>query len=194
MLGAEPAVQHHQFSWSRGTIAVVAGVLGAIVLRRSHPVLGFLNFSALASNTHAVVKKERRWQDAGRRMGRHFIATAGSLALPKYPIIGYVAGAVGADMLIDGEGSGVIEEWSRYTGIGNKDVIDVDYVEEPQTALAVRDFTRCLECGKRFVGVFRGLFRCADHEAWMNAQHPRPHSSTWTVDGGGPPGNFSGGR
>jgi hypothetical protein len=164
MLGAEPASLQHSFSWSRGTIALVAGALGAFVFRRSHPVLAFLDFSALASNTHAVVAKERSWQDAGRRMGRHLIATAGSLAMPKHGLIGYLAGAVGADMLIDGEGGGVIEEWARYTGVGGSgDVIDAEIVEEKPPAAMV-------------------------------AYRPRPHSSTWTVDGGGPPGHFPGGK
>lgn len=131
LLGAETPPTHHPLSLSRGAVALGAGVFGALVFRR-HPALAFLNASALASNTHAVVTGERKWRDAVKRMGRHVVASAGSLAMPSYPVIGYVAGAVAADLLIDGEGGGIIEEWARYENVvdAHDDIIDAEIVDE----------------------------------------------------------------
>jgi hypothetical protein len=138
LLGAElPAVAARPLSLSRGVVALGAGALGALVFRR-HPALAFLNAAALASNAHAVATGDRTTKDAIKRMGRHVVATAGSLALPSYPVIGYVAGAVAADLLIDGEGGGIIEEWARYEDVVDaprEDVIDAEIVTDNTKAL-----------------------------------------------------------
>lgn len=54
-------------------IAVAAGTAGALLVR-SHPVLAFLGFSAVAGNAHAVATKERTWKQAAERVGRHVVA------------------------------------------------------------------------------------------------------------------------
>lgn len=45
------------------------------------------------------------------------MAVAGSLAMPTHPAVGYVAGAVAGDLLIDGDGSGIVEEFAHYAGV-----------------------------------------------------------------------------
>jgi len=132
LLGAE-APPRLQMSLGRTLLALGAGAVGALLIPK-HRVLGFLNASALASNTYAIAKKERSFKDAAKRMGRHVVATAGSLAMPNHPAIGYVAGAVAADLLIDGEGGGIIEEWSRYEGARDGDIIDAKFTEGPPQA------------------------------------------------------------
>jgi hypothetical protein len=138
-LGAE-LVKPAPMSWGRGILALAAGALGAVLVPK-HPMLAFLNTAALASNVHAVAKGERTAKDAIKRMGRHVVATAGSLALPKYPAMGYVAGAIAAELLIDGEGGGIIEEWSDYEGIRNtpkREVLDAEFSEVKPTKALVR--------------------------------------------------------
>lgn len=116
-LGAEPAGGlHHPISWPSTVVSLGAGAVGAL-LSRKHPVLGFLGASALASNVHAVAAGDRTWRDAGRRIGKHVMAVAGSLAMPTHPAVGYVAGAVAGDLLIDGEGGGIVEEFAHYAGV-----------------------------------------------------------------------------
>lgn len=132
MLGAEaPKPVVRSLSFSRTALALAAGAVGA-ALTPKHPVLAFLGVAAAASNAHAVVSGDRSLKDAIRRMGRHVVATAGSLSVPKYPAIAYVAGAVAGELLIDGEGGGIFEEWADYEGVKSrprKDVIDVEFVE-----------------------------------------------------------------
>jgi len=142
LLGADVSAAPKQpLTLGRGAVAVAAGALGALVFRK-HPALGFLNAAALASNVHAVATGEREGKDAVRRMGRHVVATAGSLALPGYPVIGYVAGAIAADLLIDGNGGGIIEEWADYEGVTdtrNRDIIDAEIVDvKPETKALVK--------------------------------------------------------
>lgn len=123
----------HTAVWERSVVSIVAGAIGASLVP-SHPVLAFLNTAALAGNTHAVLKKERTVKDAAKRLGQHLVATAGSLAMPSYPAIGYVAGAIAADLLIDGKGGGIVEEMMP-------DVIDAEIVEErpaPKTTALVQ--------------------------------------------------------
>lgn len=103
-------------SWSSTAVSAGVGVLGALAWRR-HPVLGFLGASALASNVHAVAAGDRGWKAAGKRMGKHLVAVAGALALPSHPAVGYVAGAVAGELLLDGDGSGIVEEWAHYAGV-----------------------------------------------------------------------------
>lgn len=129
ILGAEPAGgMVRQVSLSSTAVSLGAGALGAF-LSRKHPVLGFLGASALASNIHAVAAGERTWRNAGHRIGKHVMAVAGSLAMPKHPAVGYVAGAVAGDLLIDGDGSGIVEEWAHYAGVRdapqNIEIVDV---------------------------------------------------------------------
>jgi hypothetical protein len=140
LLGAElPKTTSSGLSFSRSAVALGAGAVGAFVFRK-HPMLAFLDAAALASNVHAVSQGERGWKDAVRRMGRHVVATAGSLAMPAFPAIGYVAGAVAADLLIDGQGGGIIEEWSRYEDVDSevgddRDIIDAEIVTDNTKAL-----------------------------------------------------------
>jgi len=138
LLGAEPPVTPApRLSVSRTVLALAAGALGAVVVRK-HPTLGFLNAAALASNIHAVATEDRTMFDAIKRMGRHIVSSAGSLALPKHPVIGYVAGAVAADLFIDDAGGGIFEEWARREDITNDnkpDVIDAELVTDNSKAL-----------------------------------------------------------
>ena len=143
VLGAEVIkAPSREIPWGRSALAIGAGAIAAMFVPK-HPVLAFLDTAAAVSNAHAVMAGERTWKEAVRRMGKHVVATVGALAVPKYPAMGYVAGAVGADLLIDGEGGGIIEEFTDYEGIrGNKikprgDVIDAEFVETktPGTAL-----------------------------------------------------------
>jgi hypothetical protein len=113
-------------------------------LIKKHPVLAFLGGAAAASNTHAVMSGERTTIQALKRMGRHVVATVGALAIPKYPVMGYVAGAVGVDLFIDGEGGGIIEEFVDYEGIRSSirgDVIDVEYTETKSPGVALQKVT-----------------------------------------------------
>jgi hypothetical protein len=58
--------------------------------------------------------------------------------------MGYVAGAVAADMFIDGEGGGIIEEWTDYEGIRSSprgEVIDVQYTETKSPGVALQKVT-----------------------------------------------------
>jgi hypothetical protein len=116
MLGTESREIARPVSWSSTAIATGVGIVGAVAWRK-HPVLGFLGASALASNVHAVVAGDRIWKDAGRRIGKHVMAVAGALAMPKHPAVGYVAGAVAGELLIDGDGGGIVEEWAHYAGV-----------------------------------------------------------------------------
>jgi hypothetical protein len=140
-LGAEPVKSKPQLSVTRTTLALVAGAIGAYFVPK-HPVLAFLNAGALASNLHAVSAGERTKTDAIKRMGRHIVATAGALAMPSHPAIGYIAGAIAGDLLIDGEGGGIIDEWAEYEGVKNTkraDVIDAEYTEaQPNQTLVKR--------------------------------------------------------
>jgi len=111
-------------SLSGNVVALGAGAVGAILWRR-HPVLGFLGGSALASNVHALATKNRTFVEAGKRMGKHFVAVAGSLALPSHPAVGYVAGAVAGDLLLDGAGGGIIEEWAHFAGVQEPQHIEI---------------------------------------------------------------------
>ncbi len=133
MLGAEIPVARVRMSWSRGAIALATGALGMILVPK-HPVLAFLGTAAAASNAHAVITGDRTVKAAIKRMGRHVVATVGSLSVPKYPAMGYVAGAVAADLLIDNEGGGILEEWADFEGVTSSrrpkgEVIDASFVE-----------------------------------------------------------------
>jgi hypothetical protein len=140
LLGVEP-LRKPTVSVGRTALAIAAGAVGAM-LAPKHPVLAFLGTAALASNTHAVLKQERSFKDACKRMGRHLVASAGSLALPKYPAMGYIAGAVAGDLLIAGDGGGIIDEWTDYEGIRKtpprEDVIDAEIVSDNTKALVKR--------------------------------------------------------
>lgn len=141
ILGAE--LPKRQLPVTRTLIALGAGALGAMLVPK-HPVLAFLGTAAAASNAHAVVAGERDWKAAVKRMGRHVVATVGSLSVPKYPAMGYVAGAVAADMLIDGEGGGLIEEFTAYEGITSPsrgEVIDAEFTETKSPGVALQKVT-----------------------------------------------------
>jgi hypothetical protein len=124
----------------RTMLALTAGVVGAVLVKK-HPVLAFLGTAAAASNVHAVISGERTMKQAIQRMGRHVVATVGALAVPKYPAMGYVAGAVGADLFIDGEGGGIIEEFTDYEGIRSTlrgEVIDAEFTEIKSPGVALQ--------------------------------------------------------
>ena len=101
-------------------VSLIAGFFGSLLWRR-HPVLGFLHAVALADNGQALAAGERTWKQAAEDIGKHVVATAGSLALPTHPAIGYVAAAVAADLLVDGKGGGVFERMAKHSGF--EDVI-----------------------------------------------------------------------
>lgn len=135
-LGAEE-IKPAKPSLTRALLAVAAGLVGSRLVPR-HPVLAFLGASALASNAHAVATGEKPWQVAVRRMGCHLVATAGSLALPKHPAIGYVAAAIAGDLVLDGKGGGVLEEWmhgKQKIEVSEKTPIDAEIVETNSKAL-----------------------------------------------------------
>jgi len=141
-MGAEELqLQPPRVTWQRVVVSLVAGVLGSRLFPK-HPVLSFLGSAALASNVHAAATGEKSWYGAIRRVGCHVVATAGSLALPKHPAIGYVAGAIAGDLLLDGEGGGIVEEWMR----GRKQKsIDVQLVEmQPVDAELVESNSKAL--------------------------------------------------
>lgn len=141
ILGAEKPPR--QIPMKRTMIALAAGAIGAVLVKK-HPVLAFLGTAAAASNTHAVLAGERTVKQAIQRMGKHIVATAGSLSVPKYPVMGYVAGAVAADLLIDGEGGGIIEEFTSYEGIRSTlrgDVIDAEFTETKSPGVALQKVT-----------------------------------------------------
>lgn len=135
LLGAEvikPAPK--KFMWTRTALAVAAGAVAASVFKKN-PVLAFIDTAAAVSNVHAVYTGERTWKQAAKRMGRHVVATVGSLSVPKYPAAGYVAGAVAGDLFFDGEGGGIFDELSDIHANGNSnkkpdgDVIDAEFTE-----------------------------------------------------------------
>lgn len=135
-LGAELPIKPSAripISLSAGAVALVAGAIGAAICRK-HPVLAFLSASALASNAHALATKNRTLTEAGKRMGKHVVAVAGSLALQSHPAVGYIAGAVAADLLLDGTGGGIVEEWAHYAGVRDApervEIIDVTPIRE----------------------------------------------------------------
>jgi hypothetical protein len=143
ILGAE-LPKRVAVSWSRTLIALAAGVVGAVTVKK-HPVIAFLGAAAVASNAHAVVKGDRTVKAAIKRMGRHVVATVGSLSVPKYPAMGYVAGAVAADLLIDDEGGGIIEEFADYEGIKSSlrgDVIEAEFTETKSPGVALQKVER----------------------------------------------------
>jgi hypothetical protein len=140
ILGATPP---RAITPQRTLLALAAGAVGAVLVKK-HPMLAFLGSAALASNMHAVAVGERTLKQAIQRMGRHVVATAGSLSVPKYPAIGYIAGAVAADMFIDGEGGGIIEEFTDYEGIRSSlrgDVIEAEYTETKSPGVALQKVT-----------------------------------------------------
>lgn len=95
---------------SRATaLATVAGAVFGSLLWRQHPVLGLLGGAAAAGSAAEVALGEATWQEGASRVGKHLVAATGSLALPTHPALGYVAAAVAADLLLDGEGGGVLE-------------------------------------------------------------------------------------
>lgn len=102
---------------AREALPAVVGGLAAFIARGSHPFLAFLGVSALAGNVQAVLRGERTPKEAALRMGRHAIATATALATPSHAWLGYVGGAFAADLLFDGKGDGIVDEWARYAGI-----------------------------------------------------------------------------
>lgn len=130
LLGADAAVNRPQRQ--RVTLAVAAAAVSALLFRKSHPVLAAIGGAALASNVHAVATGERSWKVAAKRLGRHAAAAAGSLAMPKYPAIGWLGAAAAANMLIAGEGDGVLDEWvgsAKHYWRGGE-VIDAEIVEQ----------------------------------------------------------------
>ena len=136
LLGADIPPPPRPLSLLNVGVALGCGAVGA-ALWRNHRVLGFLGAAALGSNAHAVATGHREWKDAARRLGKHVVATGGALALTSHPAIGYIGGAVAADLLLDGKGGGLLEEFAHYTGIQEAEVVKM-VPDSPQKALAKR--------------------------------------------------------
>lgn len=119
-------------------LPAAVGAVAALLSRNSHPILAFLGASALVSNTQAVLRGERTPKEAAQRMGRHVIASAAALASPVYPLPAYLAGAFAADLLFDGHGDGVLDEWARYVGIDMNKKVATDAKHE-NTAIVVTE-------------------------------------------------------
>jgi hypothetical protein len=138
LLGAETQTKPARpVSLSSTALSIGVGTIAALAYPK-HPVLLFLGTSALASNVHAVATGNRTWKEAARRIGRHIVAAAGSLALPSNPAVGYVAGAIAGDLLLDGSGGGIIEEWAHYAGV---EWAHYAGVQEERPAVEVIDVT-----------------------------------------------------
>lgn len=140
MLGAEHPVQIRPVEMTRGNLAATfsGGLLGMILWRR-HWLLGILGGSALGSNAHAVSTGRRTWKQAARRMGQHVVATAGALAVPSHPAVAYVAAAVAADLVLNGEGHGLLSEWAHHLPRrgGEVEILDAETVTDPQQRKAL---------------------------------------------------------
>ncbi len=107
-------------------ITIGAGVVGA-ALWRAHPVLGFLGASGLASNAHGYASSRLTLKQTGVNVGQHLAAVAGSLALGSHPAIGYVAGMLAADLILDGRSTAAANEWTQRSGIAGvePELIDI---------------------------------------------------------------------
>ena len=91
----------------RRTLATVApvatGILGAI-LWPGHRILGGLAGLAVGRDAAGLASGSTTVRDAVESLGAHAVATAGSLALPGYPAIGYIAGAAAGGLALSHEG------------------------------------------------------------------------------------------
>lgn len=112
------------------------GTIAAVVLRNSHPVLAFLGVSALTGNVQAVARGERTIKEAALRMGRHAVATAGALAMPSHAWLGYIGGAFAGDLLFDGHGTGIVDEWAHFADVDINNKVKPD---NDTKSLAVRE-------------------------------------------------------
>ena len=111
MLGAEVEIKDRP--WWQPLLASIAGAATVAALWKSHRNLGGMIGLVLGRNAFGVVVKDRTWQEAGRNVGQHVIATVGSLSIPSHPVMGWFAGAIAGDVLIDGHGGGLLEQWVR---------------------------------------------------------------------------------
>lgn len=138
LLGAQPNREPSLRTLKWGLLASIGGAVGGIVLWPKHWALGMINGSVVASSAHAVATKQESWKSAGKRLGCHVVATATSLGLPSHPAIGWCAGAVAAELLIDGEGGGLLERVAHKAGLrdGDRDLIEGELVTDPQKALS----------------------------------------------------------
>ena len=112
ILGAEYLEQPSR-PWWQPLLAMAAGGALAAALWRKHWLLAAILGTTIGRNAYGVVIKERTWETAGRNIGSQCVAIAGSLALPSHPAVGYLAGAVAGDVLIDGHGGGLLEQWVK---------------------------------------------------------------------------------
>jgi hypothetical protein len=100
MLGAaDAAAPPRGDSWISVAATLGGGALGSFLWKK-HPVLGLLNGMALAGNAARMATKDITPRRAAENIGAHLVATASSLALPNYPIIGYLAGAAGSSFFL----------------------------------------------------------------------------------------------
>lgn len=115
LLGADREVVRRKVrpSISSAAVAVIGGAVGS-ALSGAHPVLGFLGGATVAGNAYGLARGDRTWKQAAERVGRHVVAAAGSLALPSHPVIGWCAGALAADLLMDEDDGGIIDEWVHH--------------------------------------------------------------------------------
>jgi len=85
------------------SLKLAAGLLGGVLLGAlwgKHRALGVLNGFALGNNLSRIWLREISLRRGVENVGAHLVATAGSLALPSHPVIGYLAGALGGSMFI----------------------------------------------------------------------------------------------
>jgi hypothetical protein len=121
--------------FTRYLVAAGAGALASVYVP-SHPVLAAINTAAAVSNTYAAIQGERTWGKAATRMGRHVVATAGALALPVAPVVGWLAGAIAGELIFDGKGGGLLEDFVAADRRG--DVIDGELADDDNSKALVK--------------------------------------------------------
>lgn len=109
-LGAEPILTEPTTGSlvGRTAFSLLAGATAAALFNQ-RPVLAFIGGAAVAGNLFAFSQSERTGRQVVKNLGRHAVAIAGSLALPKYPAWGYIAGAVAGNLLLSDDEDGLFD-------------------------------------------------------------------------------------
>lgn len=140
LIGASVSPDPPRRAASLGAVAVsIGGGLLGLCLWRRHPVLGLLGGAALAGNAHGLATGERTWKEAARNLATHAAAGTASLHLPSHPALGWIGGAVAADLLLPG-GAGL---WDRLSPAARPapEQIEVRPVEGSRALLPTRERT-----------------------------------------------------
>jgi hypothetical protein len=101
--------------WIPVVATLGGGLVGSLLWSRlptfgpHHPVLGLLNGFALGGNAARAAVGEITPRRAVENIGAHAVATAGALALPSYPWLGYLAGAAGSNLFLRRTGDSYLE-------------------------------------------------------------------------------------